>query len=86
MKKITILAVAALAISFASCKKERTCTCTTTNTSTNGTVTTGTPRTTVYEKISKKDAQKQCWTTMSENNSITPTASTSKSDTKCELK
>lgn len=28
MKKLTILAVAALAISFASCKKARTCTCT----------------------------------------------------------
>jgi len=27
MKKITILAVAALAISFASCKKERVCEC-----------------------------------------------------------
>ena len=32
MKKITILAVAALAISFASCKKARTCTCTVTYT------------------------------------------------------
>jgi len=30
MKKITILAVAVLAISFASCKKDRTCTCTVT--------------------------------------------------------
>jgi hypothetical protein len=28
MKKITVLAVALLAISFASCKKERTCSCT----------------------------------------------------------
>lgn len=32
MKKLTILAVAALAISFASCKKARTCTCTGTTT------------------------------------------------------
>ena len=28
MKKLTILAVATLAISFASCKKDQTCTCT----------------------------------------------------------
>lgn len=38
MKKITLLAVAALAISFASCKKDRTCTCTVTpvSSTTNG--------------------------------------------------
>lgn len=30
MKKITLLAVAFVAISFASCKKDRTCSCTTT--------------------------------------------------------
>jgi hypothetical protein len=30
MKKITLLAVAALAITFTSCKKDYTCTCTTT--------------------------------------------------------
>lgn len=30
MKKITLLAVAFVAISFASCKKNQTCTCTTT--------------------------------------------------------
>ena len=34
MKKLTILSVAFLAISFASCKKDRTCSCTTTHTST----------------------------------------------------
>lgn len=33
MKKITILAFVAMAISFVSCKKDRTCTCTITQTS-----------------------------------------------------
>jgi hypothetical protein len=32
MKKITLLALLALGLSFASCKKDRTCTCTTTST------------------------------------------------------
>ena len=56
MKKITILAVAALAISFASCKKARTCTCTYTET---GSSTTDT-RVTTYTKISKKAAMASC--------------------------
>jgi hypothetical protein len=42
MKKITFLAVAALAVSFASCKKPRTCTCAVTSSYTE-THTDGTP-------------------------------------------
>ena len=56
MKKITILAVAALAISFASCKKDRTCTCTHTAT---GSSTSSTDVTTM-KKISKGAAKAAC--------------------------
>jgi hypothetical protein len=67
MKKITLLAVAALAISFASCKKDMTCECTLTPVSyTSGgvTVTTGlgdpsTTKTTMT-KVSKKTATANC--------------------------
>ncbi len=55
MKKLTILAVAALAISFASCKKDRVCTCT--DTPTSGTVTTAV---TTYYKAKKSDARERC--------------------------
>lgn len=50
MKKITIIAVAALAVSFASCKKAHTCTCTQ---GTNTTVTT-------MDKVSTGDAHAAC--------------------------
>lgn len=56
MKKITILAVAALAISFASCKKDRVCTCTTTYT---GSTTSSTDVTTMT-KVSKGAAKANC--------------------------
>jgi hypothetical protein len=56
MKKLTILAVAALAISFASCKKDRVCTCTYTTT---GSSTSGTNVTTMT-KVSKGTAKKAC--------------------------
>ncbi|HRD38238.1 MAG TPA: hypothetical protein PLC65_06370 [Bacteroidia bacterium] len=55
MKKITILAVAALAISFASCKKDRTCTCT--HTPSSGT--SYTTKTTMY-KVKKDHAAQMC--------------------------
>ncbi len=64
MKKITILAVALVAMSFASCKKERTCDCTVT--STTGSVTSTSTNSTKIEKISKGDGvavcQKTTWT------------------------
>ena len=61
MKKLTLFAVAALAISFASCKKDRTCTCTITPVSStdNGvTQTIGTSYTDVSKitKVTKKGA------------------------------
>ena len=51
MKKITIIAVAALAISFASCKKARTCTCTEPN---------GNKSVTSMDKVSSNDANASC--------------------------
>lgn len=78
MKKITVLAVALLAISFASCKKDRVCKCT--DTDSNGDVT-------VYEatlvKSSKGDAKDAC-----SNSSHTETSGgqTGTSKTDCELK
>lgn len=55
MKKITILAVAALAISFASCKKDYTCTCT--HAVTGGGSGTST---TVIKGVSKSQAKANC--------------------------
>lgn len=69
MKKLTILTVAALALSLASCKKARTCTCTGTTTY-NETHTDGTPAYTASgssanafvttTKLSKKAAKGTC--------------------------
>ena len=56
MKKLTILAVAALAISFASCKKDRTCTCTYTQTGSSSANT----QVTTFTKVSKKAAAANC--------------------------
>lgn len=56
MKKITILAVAALAISFASCKKDRTCTCVISNSGSSNTSTDVTTMT----KVSKKTGTANC--------------------------
>ena len=79
MKKITILAIAALAISFASCKKDRTCTCVSTPTS--GTATT---TKTVYYKAKKHDVRNKCvgYQTTTENSGVTSTGS----NVTCELK
>ena len=78
MKKITILAVAALAISFASCKKDRVCTCVTT--SSNGTYT----YKTTYFKVKKKDARLFCIGDQTET--TTPFGTTTGDKTTCELK
>lgn len=53
MKKITLLAIAALTISFASCKKDRTCECTSTS---NGVTIVSSTKV----KSGKKDAQSWC--------------------------
>ena len=58
MKKITMIAaVAVLALSFASCKKDRTCNCTSTSTEPGYT---STPDVTVYMKSKKHDARVYC--------------------------
>jgi hypothetical protein len=53
MKKLTLLAVAFVAVSFASCKKDYTCTCTTTPG-------TATASVTKIIGVSKKAAQANC--------------------------
>lgn len=77
MKKITLLAVAALAMSFASCKKDRTCTCT--NISSNGNTTTSTI--TIKEE-SKKTAKDFCFKS---TNVSTYGSTTSNSSSDCKL-
>ena len=83
MKKITMIAaVAVLALSFASCKKDRTCTCTTT-----GTGYTSTSTTTIYE-VKKGDAMERCvgdqTTTVTAASGVSTTSTGDK--TTCELK
>ena len=65
MKKITLIAVAFIAVSFASCSKAKTCTCTSTNNGSSGGTTV-----TSYDKISSGDANKLCpkTTTHTDNN------------------
>ena len=62
MKKITLLAAAFVAITFASCKKDRTCSCTTTDVSTDltGTTTDVSSKKTVIAKASKSTARVNC--------------------------
>ena len=79
MKKITLLAVAFVAISFASCKKDRVCTCTTTPAT--GTATTDV--TTFYD-VKKKEARLFC--VGSQNVSTSGSVSVTGSKTTCELK
>jgi len=83
MKKITLLAFAFIAISFASCKKDRTCTCTTTNTPPTGSTTSFTQETTV-KKAKKSDALRgKCRSFTTQETA--PVART-KTDVVCELK
>jgi hypothetical protein len=80
MKKISILAVAALALSFASCKKERACECTFTSSTPGSTATT---ETVTYTKISKGDAKFACQKRVNVN---TNPANTSTFTEDCKLK
>ena len=81
MKKFTILAIAALAISFASCKKDRTCTCTTTYASGGGTHT----EVTVYKKAKKHDVRGMC-VGESGTDTYSPGSSSTKDTKVCDLK
>lgn len=86
MKKITLIAVALIAVSFASCKKAKTCTCSTTNTTTNNGVSysTSTTDVTSYDKISSSDANIMCPKTTTDT--YTSGSSTTHVDTKtCTL-
>lgn len=70
MKKITLLAIAFIAISFASCKKDRTCTCTATTTTVTTGYGAGTTSTTmtyqvIIQKASKGTAKVNCLSTKS---------------------
>lgn len=56
MKKLSILAIAALAMGFASCKKDRVCTCTITSTGSS----TSSTNVTTMTKVSKGTAKKAC--------------------------
>jgi polyisoprenoid-binding protein YceI len=58
MKKITLLAVAALAMTFASCKKDYTCECKVTSTASGTNVTSTTSGAT--GKMKKADAEAKC--------------------------
>ena len=78
MKKITLLAVAFVALTAVSCKKDRICTCTTT--STGGTTT---QKTTMYE-VKKSDARENCIGYQTETTSSAGTSTGDK--TTCELK
>ena len=53
MKKITLIAIAAIAVSFASCKKDRICTCTPDTAGATATKVT-------YTKAKKGDARAAC--------------------------
>jgi hypothetical protein len=80
MKKITLFAIALVAISFASCKKDRVCTCTTTPTQ-------GVVRTseTTYFKSKKSDARLLCTANATQTNETAPVAATGDKTT-CTLK
>lgn len=77
MKKITLFAFAAVALSLASCKKDRTCECTTTMTGQTSVVTSST----VIKKVKKSEAKTLCQK-MSYTNNLTPYTSTED----CKLK
>jgi hypothetical protein len=79
MKKITLFAVAFVAITFASCKKDRVCTCTTTPTS--GVITT---TETTYFDARRKDARLFCSGNSSQTNVTAPISNTGDKTT-CEL-
>ncbi len=70
MKKITLIAAAFIAVSFASCSKAKTCSCSSSN---NGTTVTS------YDKIPSSDANKLCpkqRTTTSSNGNVDITTCT----------
>lgn len=80
MKKLTILSVAFLALSLASCKKDHTCTCTTSSTAPGST--SSTSEYTIV-KAKKGDAKKKCVKTTNDNVTFAGTYTTTRD---CKLK
>lgn len=78
MKQITILSIAFVALSFASCKKDRTCNCTVTDNSPGAAIS---EYTVVYKKISKSNAKAACMSL-----DVTPSGQPYTETTKCTLK
>jgi len=60
MKKITLVAIAIIAFSMSSCKKDYVCACTTTQTDQSGDVTTNPVDNTTYRDVKKTDAKSRC--------------------------
>lgn len=77
MKKITLLAIALVAISVTSCKKDRTCSCTVTDNSPGSTTS---EYKVVYKKITKSNAKAACMSI-----DITPTGQPYTETRKCTL-
>lgn len=85
MKKITLFAFAAAALSFASCKKDRTCECTYTQSGSSN-VTSHTEKLT-YTKARKSDAKYMCdKVTYTNTYTSSSGSSTSSSTSDCKLK
>ncbi len=78
MKKITILSIALVALSFASCKKDRTCKCTTTDNSPGATTS---EYQVVYKKVTKGQAKSACMSLQ-----VTPTGQPYTETRTCSLK
>lgn len=91
MKKIVLLAVAFVALTAVSCKKDKTCKCTTTETNSNVYVpnpTNSVSSETKYTKISKGDANKLCPATTVEtdnNNMSGASANVNTKTTTCSI-
>ncbi len=77
MKKITLLAAAFVAITFASCKKDRVCTCTDKD---------GTVRETTYYDARKKDVREICTAQNNQTKTTFSGLSVTNDRTTCELK
>lgn len=60
MKKISLMAIAVIAMSVISCKKDFTCECTRVHTSASGNVTTDPMYNTTYRDMRKRDAKSRC--------------------------
>jgi len=84
MKKIILLAIAFVAFSISSCKKDFVCECTTTYTSSSGNVTTDTDDNVTYRDVKKGEAKSLCQ--KSTYVSVSPSGGTSTTVSDCKLK